>query len=250
MSRILPAEGVSFEFEVPVVVVGGGAAGMIAALAAHEQGAEVLVLERDALPQGSTALSAGLIPALGRQVLEAACLQLAAWAGDVATRHLTLSVNVSARQFHQPGFVAEVLQTLRRTGADANLLKLELTESLLLHDLEEVAQKMAVLRSHGVRFSIDDFGTGYSSLAYLKRLPLDEIKIDRSFINDLLSDPNDASIVQTILLLARSLSLKVVAEGVETVGQQHFLAHHGCPFFQGYLFGRPAPAAAWEVVRG
>jgi PAS domain S-box/diguanylate cyclase (GGDEF) domain len=192
----------------------------------------------------------GLIPALGRQVLEAACLQLAAWAGDVATRHLTLSVNVSARQFHQPGFVAEVLQTLRRTGADANLLKLELTESLLLHDLEEVAQKMAVLRSHGVRFSIDDFGTGYSSLAYLKRLPLDEIKIDRSFINDLLSDPNDASIVQTILLLARSLSLKVVAEGVETVGQQHFLAHHGCPFFQGYLFGRPAPAAAWEVVRG
>ncbi len=188
----------------------------------------------------------GLIPVLGRQVLEAACTQLAAWAGDAATRHLTLSVNVSARQFHQPGFVAEVLQTLRRTGADANLLKLELTESLLLHDVEEVAQKMAALRSHGVRFSIDDFGTGYSSLAYLKRLPLDEIKIDRSFVNDLLSDPNDASIVQTILLLARSLSLKVVAEGVETVGQQHFLAHHGCPLFQGYLFGRPAPAAAWE----
>ncbi len=190
----------------------------------------------------------GLIPVLGRQVLEAACTQLAAWAGDAATRHLTLSVNVSARQFHQPGFVAEVLQTLRRTGADANLLKLELTESLLLHDVEEVAQKMAALRSHGVRFSIDDFGTGYSSLAYLKRLPLDEIKIDRSFVNDLLSDPNDASIVQTILLLARSLSLKVVAEGVETVGQQHFLAHHGCPLFQGYLFGRPAPAAAWEAA--
>ncbi|WP_169517060.1 sensor domain-containing protein [Azohydromonas australica] len=190
----------------------------------------------------------GLIPVLGRQVLEAACKQLAAWADDAATRQLTLSVNVSARQFHQPGFVEEVLQTLRHTGADANLLKLELTESLLLHDVEEVAQKMAALRAHGVRFSIDDFGTGYSSLAYLKRLPLDELKIDRSFINDLLSDPNDASIVQTILLLARSLSLKVVAEGVETVGQQHFLARHGCPFFQGYLFGRPAPAAAWEAV--
>ena len=222
----------------------------------HRVGAEALVRWRHPVrgvvqPMEFIALAEqhGLIQTLGRQVLEAACLQLTAWAGDAATRHLTLSVNVSARQFHQPGFVAEVLQTLRHTGADANLLKLELTESLLLHDLAEVAQKMAALRSHGVRFSIDDFGTGYSSLAYLKRLPLDEIKIDRSFVNDLLSDSNDASIVQTILLLARSLSLKVVAEGVETVGQQHFLAHHGCPFFQGYLFGRPMPAQAWETAR-
>ena len=187
----------------------------------------------------------GLIVAVGQQVLETACRQLVAWQADEATRGLTLSVNVSARQFHQGDFVRQVLDTLQRTGADANLLKLELTESLLLGDVDEVVRKMRALRERGVRFSIDDFGTGYSSLAYLKQLPLDEIKIDRSFIEDVLGDANDASIVQTILVLARSLSLKVVAEGVETALQQDFLVRHGCPYFQGFLWGRPMPASQW-----
>jgi diguanylate cyclase (GGDEF)-like protein/PAS domain S-box-containing protein len=187
----------------------------------------------------------GLVVPIGLRVLEAACRQLVDWSRESHTRDLTLSVNVSPRQFHQPDFVSQVLDTLARTGADPNRLKLEITESLLLDDVEAVVQKMTALRARGVRFSIDDFGTGYSSLAYLKRLPLDEIKIDRSFINDVLSDPNDASIVQTILVLARSLSLKVVAEGVETVAQQDFLVRHGCPYFQGYLYGRPMPAAQW-----
>ncbi|MDZ5461706.1 putative bifunctional diguanylate cyclase/phosphodiesterase [Azohydromonas lata] len=187
----------------------------------------------------------GLIVAVGQQVLETACRQLVAWQADAATRGLTLSVNVSARQFHQGDFVRQVLDTLQRTGADANLLKLELTESLLLGDVDEVVRKMRTLRARGVRFSIDDFGTGYSSLAYLKQLPLDEIKIDRSFIEDVLGDANDASIVQTILLLARSLSLKVVAEGVENALQQDFLVRHGCPYFQGFLWGRPVPASQW-----
>ncbi|WP_157272078.1 sensor domain-containing protein [Azohydromonas aeria] len=189
----------------------------------------------------------GLIVAVGQQVLAQACAQLVAWSRHEDTRALTLSVNVSARQFHQHDFVEQVLRTLEEAGADPNRLKLEITESLLLADVGEVARKMALLRAQGVRFSIDDFGTGYSSLAYLKRLPLDEIKIDRSFVNDVLSDCNDASIVQTVLLLARSLSLKVVAEGVETAEQRDFLSQHGCPYFQGYLFGRPVPAAEWPV---
>jgi EAL domain-containing protein (putative c-di-GMP-specific phosphodiesterase class I) len=187
----------------------------------------------------------GLVVPVGQQVLAQACAQLVAWSRHEGTRGLTLSVNVSARQFHQHDFVEQVLHTLEEAGADPNRLKLEITETLLLADVGEVARKMALLRAQGVRFSIDDFGTGYSSLAYLKRLPLDEIKIDRSFVNDVLHDSNDASIVQTVLLLARSLSLKVVAEGVETAAQRDFLSQHGCPYFQGYLFGRPMPAADW-----
>jgi diguanylate cyclase (GGDEF)-like protein/PAS domain S-box-containing protein len=190
----------------------------------------------------------GLIVTVGQQVLEAACRQLVAWQADAATQALTLSVNVSVRQFHQADFVSQVLNTLERTGANANLLKLELTESLLLDDVNEVVRKMRALRARGVRFSIDDFGTGYSSLAYLKQLPLDEIKIDRSFIDDVLGDASDASIVQTILVLARSLSLKVVAEGVESEGQQDFLVRLGCPYFQGFLWGRPVPASQWQAA--
>ncbi len=188
----------------------------------------------------------GLIVPIGQWVLERACEQLVAWARMPAAARLVLSVNVSVRQFRQPDFVDHVLQTLRRTGAQARLLKIELTESLLMADVEDVVTRMEELRAHGVGFAIDDFGTGYSSLAYLKRLPLDQLKIDQSFVRDVLTDPNDAAIVRTILALARSLDLDVVAEGVETTGQLKFLQRHGCHAFQGYLFGRPAPADVLE----
>ena len=183
----------------------------------------------------------GLILPLGQAVLRSACTQLNLWAQHEATAHLTLSVNVSARQFRQPGFVAQVLDTLRECQARPHKLKLELTESMLLGDLEDAVQRMEQLKKQGVGFALDDFGTGYSSLSYLKRLPLDQVKIDQSFVRDVLSDPNDAAIVRTILALAKSLDLQVVAEGVETAGQLGFLRLHGCDGFQGYLFGRPVP---------
>jgi len=187
----------------------------------------------------------GLIHAIGQWVLEAACRQLVDWAAQPALRHLSLSVNVSTQQFRHPDFVPRVLDVLGQTGVDRHKLKLEITESLLMHDVEEVIAKMAALRSHGVRFSIDDFGTGYSSLSYLKRLPLDQIKIDASFVRDLLTDPNDAAIVRTIIALAGSLGLMVVAEGVETAAQRDALAAEGCAAYQGYLFSRPLPPAGF-----
>ena len=183
----------------------------------------------------------GLILPLGQYVLQTACEQLQRWSQHPETAHLSISVNVSARQFRQPGFVAEVLQTLQNHQADPKKLKLELTESLLLGDIEDTIARMVQLKSEGVGFALDDFGTGYSSLSYLKRLPLDQVKIDQSFVRDVLSDPNDAAIVRTILALAKSLDLEVVAEGVETTGQLGFLRLHGCEGFQGYLFGRPVP---------
>ena len=188
----------------------------------------------------------GLILPLGEWVLQTACQQLAAWAQQPALAHLSLAVNVSPRQFHQAGFVPQVLAALASTGADARRLKLELTEGLLLQDVEDTIEKMAQLKGYGVGFSLDDFGTGYSSLAYLKRLPLDQLKIDQSFVRDVLTDPNDAAIVRTILALAHSMDLAVVAEGVETTGQLEFLQRHGCQAFQGYLFGRPMPAEVLE----
>ncbi len=181
----------------------------------------------------------GLILPLGQWVLETACRQLFAWSAASPTAELTVSVNVSARQLRQVDFVSRVLAVLADTRADPQRLKIELTESMLLNDVEEVIQKMSELKAHGVGFSLDDFGTGYSSLAYLKRLPLDQLKIDRSFVRDVLTDPNDAAIARTILALAHSLDLAVVAEGVETSGQRDFLASNGCTAFQGYLFGRP-----------
>ena len=185
----------------------------------------------------------GLILPLGRQVLAMACHQLALWAADPARASWTLSVNVSAQEFRQSEFVQDVLAVLRDSGADARRLKLELTESLLLHDVEDSILKMQALRTLGVGFALDDFGTGYSSLSYLKRLPLDQLKIDQSFVRDVLTDPNDAAIACTIITLAHSLALDVVAEGVETEGQRAFLLRNGCQRFQGYLFGRPGPAA-------
>ncbi len=182
---------------------------------------------------------AGLIIPLGQWVLAAACGQLVAWNSSAATRRLTMAVNVSARQFRHPEFTAQLLELLRTSGANPYRLKLELTESMLLSDFEDVIVKMGELRSIGVNFALDDFGTGYSSLSYLKRLPLDQLKIDQSFVRDVLTDPNDAAIARTILSLARSLDLSVVAEGVETAGQRDFLLACGCRAFQGYFFGRP-----------
>ena len=186
--------------------------------------------------------STGLILPLGRQVLESACEQLVHWSTHAATSHWSISVNVSAREFRHPDYARQVLAILRQTGADPGLLKLELTESLLLNDVEDSITKMEVLRNQGVGFSLDDFGTGYSSLSYLKRLPLDQIKIDQGFIRDVLTDPNDAAIACTVIALAHSLGLEVVAEGVEAQGQRKFLLRNGCQRFQGYLFGRPGPA--------
>jgi diguanylate cyclase (GGDEF)-like protein/PAS domain S-box-containing protein len=190
----------------------------------------------------------GLIIPLGQWVLQAACQQLVAWSVDVATRDLSIAVNVSARQFRQSDFAQQVLELLRTSGANPYRLKLELTESMLLSDVEDAVRKMRELRSIGVGFSLDDFGTGYSSLAYLKRLPLDQLKIDQSFVRDVLTDPNDAAIVRTILALARSMDLMAVAEGVETEGQHQFLLDNGCWAFQGYLFGRPVPIHELKLV--
>ena len=182
----------------------------------------------------------GCILELGQQVLEAACAQMVAWAAQPSGKaRWTMAVNVSASQFAQPHFVATVSQALAQTGANPHLLKLELTESILVHDIEDVVTKMTALKAMGVGFSLDDFGTGYSSLSYLKRLPLDQLKIDQSFVRDVLTDPSDAVIARTVLALGHSLGLTVIAEGVETEGQHAFLVNAGCDAFQGYYFGRP-----------
>jgi diguanylate cyclase (GGDEF)-like protein/PAS domain S-box-containing protein len=190
----------------------------------------------------------GLILPLGRRVMRLACEQLAQWAAMPGTAGWSVSVNVSAQEFRHPHFVQQVLDTLRESGASPRRLKLELTESLMLHDVEDSILKMQALRTLGVGFSLDDFGTGYSSLGYLKRLPLDQLKIDQSFVRDVLTDPNDAAIACTIITLASSLGLDVVAEGVETEGQRAFLLRNGCQQFQGYLFGRPGPADSLQML--
>ena len=186
----------------------------------------------------------GLILPLGQRVLETACAQLVQWAKATGTAQWTMAVNVSSSQFAQADFVDHVAQALHKTGANPWLLKLELTESMLVVDVEDVIAKMNAIRMQGVSFSLDDFGTGYSSLSYLKRLPLAQLKIDQSFVRDLLVDPSDAVIASTIVALGHSLGHKVIAEGVETLGQRDFLASIGCDAYQGYYFGRPGPAEA------
>ncbi|MDB5841602.1 MAG: hypothetical protein JWQ23_3554 [Herminiimonas sp.] len=188
----------------------------------------------------------GLILQIGHKVLETACAQLAAWAKQARTAQLTLAVNVSARQFRHPEFVDQVLAVLAQSGANPHKLKLELTESLLVDNVEDTIAKMTALQARGVGFSLDDFGTGYSSLSYLKRLPLDQLKIDQSFVRDVLNDPNDAVIARTIVALGQSLGLAVIAEGVETEAQRDFLARNGCHAYQGYLFSPPLPIDRFE----
>ena len=191
-----------------------------------------------------------LILAIGEWVLRTACLQLVAWQTDAKRSELQLSVNVSARQFRQPAFVAGVVQVLRDTGVNACRLKLELTESLVLDNVDDTIAKMTELKALGVRFSVDDFGTGHSSLAYLTRLPLDQLKIDQSFVRNIGIKHSDGVIVQTIIGMARNLALEVIAEGVETHAQQKFLASHDCSLYQGYLFGKPTPLAGFEALLG
>ncbi|MDB5896089.1 MAG: domain S-box protein [Rhodoferax sp.] len=190
----------------------------------------------------------GLIVPLGLWVLETACLQLRRWAELPHMARLTVSVNVSPRQFKQADFVPQVQAVLARTGADPFLLKLELTENLLVSNIDDVIGKMNALKDIGVGFSLDDFGTGYSSLTYLKKLPLDQLKIDQGFVKDLLTDPDDAAIACTVIALAASLGVAVIAEGVETEAQRRFLADNGCESYQGYLFSRPLPAAELEAL--
>ncbi len=189
----------------------------------------------------------GLILPLGTWVLETACAQLAQWSVRPDMAHLAVAVNVSAQQFHESDFVDQVLAIISRTGANPNRLKMELTESLLVDNVEDIIEKMYALKAKGVGFSLDDFGTGYSSLSYLKRLPLDQLKIDQSFVRDILVDPNDAAIARTIVALAQSLGLGVIAEGVETESQRAFLASSGCHAYQGYFFSRPLPVAGFEA---
>ncbi|PZP99667.1 MAG: GGDEF domain-containing protein [Variovorax paradoxus] len=197
-----------------------------------------LVSPADFIP---LAEQSGLILPIGQWVLDQACAQLARWAQGPATRGWTLAVNVSARQFRDGGFVPSVQRALACSGADPHRLRLELTESMLHADLDATIARMAALRRLGVRFALDDFGTGYSSLSYLKRLPLDQLKIDKSFVAEITTDPDDAAIARTIVSLARSLRLRVVAEGVETEGQFAFLRRIGCHGYQGYLFAAPQP---------
>jgi diguanylate cyclase (GGDEF)-like protein/PAS domain S-box-containing protein len=189
----------------------------------------------------------GQILPLGFWILDTACKQLAEWAKAPESRRLEMAVNISARQFYHPDFVALVLTIVDRTGANPNLLKLELTESVLLTNFEDIVDKMMALKNRGICFSLDDFGTGYSSLSYLKRLPLDQLKIDQSFVRDVLNDPNDAAIAKTIVALGHSLGLSIIAEGVETEDQLTFLAVNGCNAYQGYLFSPPLSANDLEL---
>jgi EAL domain-containing protein (putative c-di-GMP-specific phosphodiesterase class I) len=190
----------------------------------------------------------GLIIPIGMWVLQTACAQLAVWQHDELTRDLTLAVNVSAKQFHEADFVKKVEEVLLDTGAKPYLLKLELTESSMLDNIEKTILKMREIQMLGVSFSMDDFGTGYSSLQYLKRLPLSQIKIDQSFVRDIVSDPNDASIVQTIIAMTSALGLSVIAEGVENEEQRQFLELRGCEAFQGYLFSKPVPLGEFLLL--
>ena len=190
----------------------------------------------------------GLILPIGQWVLETACAQLKTWQNTPHTKHLMLSVNVSAKQFHQKNFVSQVQASLNKYAVKPSLLKLELTESMLLEDVEDTVTTMNTLKEIGVQFSLDDFGTGYSSLQYLKRLPLNQLKIDQSFVRDIAIDSSDQAIVKTIIAMAQTLNLQVIAEGVETEEQRQLLIDNGCTNFQGYLFSKPIPSDQFEIA--
>lgn len=185
----------------------------------------------------------GLILPLGQWVLTAACKQLTQWASTVETNELSIAVNVSAHQLRRPNFVEQILRAVSETGANPQRLELELTESLLIEDVEGTISKMNRLKECGIGFSLDDFGTGYSSLSYLHRLPLNQLKIDRSFIQSAVSEEHGATIARAIVALAKSLNLTVLAEGVETQDQYAFVSQEGCNAYQGYFFSKPVPAA-------
>lgn len=190
----------------------------------------------------------GLIVPIGLWVIETACKQLKVWSENKQTSNLIIAVNVSAQQFNKPEFVDDVLLALRKNKVKSGRLKLELTESMLVNDLDEIISMMNKLKSYGVQFSLDDFGTGYSSLQYLKQLPLDQLKIDQSFVRDIEDNAQDKAIVRTIIAMAQGLDLDVIAEGVETVEQQAMLADFDCHHYQGYLFAKPMPIKEFEVL--
>jgi predicted signal transduction protein with EAL and GGDEF domain len=192
----------------------------------------------------------GLIIPIGLWVLETACAQLKAWNKSARTFGLTISINVSAKQIQQIDFEAEVQAAVQRHAINPTLLKLELTESMLVDNIENIIVSMAALQAVGVRFELDDFGTGYSSLQYLKQLPLYQLKIDQSFVREITSNSSDQAIVRTIIAMAESLKLKVIAEGVETEGQLTYLRNYGCNHFQGYFFGKPVPIEDFDAKFG
>jgi diguanylate cyclase len=218
------------------------------------RGAEALVRwshpVRGMVPPGDfipLAERTGLMQPLGEWVLREGCMQLARWAKNPRTAALDLAINVSAAQFDDDGFVQRVCSTIEATGANPRRVKLELTESLLAGNLDDIVAKMKALKQIGVRFSLDDFGTGFSSLSYLQRLPLHQLKIDQSFVRDMLSADNGAAIAQTVVELGRKLGLEVIAEGVETEAHRRALAEMDCVFYQGYLFSKPVPVEAFEA---
>lgn len=188
----------------------------------------------------------GLILPIGLWVLQTACTQISNWSGNPATCDLQLAVNVSPRQFRQPDFVCQVQQAFSDSGIDPKRLKIELTEGLALENLNDTVTKMHALITHGISLSMDDFGTGYSSLTHLKKLPLDQLKIDQSFVREIDTDPNDAAIVQAIITMGKTFGLHVIAEGVETENQLDLLDQYGCRAYQGFLFGRPVPAIEFD----
>lgn len=221
----------------------------------HALGAEVLIRwrhpELGMVPPNKfipLAEDTGLILQIGQWVLETACAQLKVWKRHASTRHLTLSVNVSVKQFRQQGFAEQVEEMVARYGINPMLLKLELTESILLDNLEAVIAIMNRLKKLKIYFSLDDFGTGYSSLQYLKNLPIYQLKIDQSFVRDIVEDVSDQAIVRTIIAMAHTLNLNVIAEGVETEEQRQLLINNGCQTYQGYLFGKPMPIREFEKV--
>lgn len=190
----------------------------------------------------------GLILQIGKYVLETACKQLKNWETDAKMKHLLLAVNVSGYQLKQPDFVDQVNAILKQTRVNPTKLKLEVTESMVVDDVPETIEKMQILRAAGVRFSMDDFGTGYSSLASLKRLPIQQLKIDKSFVRDIVINPNDAIIVKTIIAMGIILGFNVIAEGVETETQLEMLKQYDCPAFQGYLFSQPLPIDEFHAL--
>jgi diguanylate cyclase (GGDEF)-like protein len=190
----------------------------------------------------------GLIVPIGEWILESACRHLVAWQ-EAGCPPLRMAVNISGRQFQQPDFVRMVEAILRRTGADADLLELEITESTAMENAEETIRTLTTLKAMGIHLAIDDFGTGHSSLSYLRRFPIDCLKIDRSFVREAAYNPNDAAIAAAIIALARGMSLSVVAEGIETREQMDFLLTQGCDIGQGFLFSRPVPSGEWEELR-
>lgn len=188
----------------------------------------------------------GLIIPIGKWVLETACVQLRNWMNEPALQHLCLAVNISQKQFNQASFESDVLALIKRYGIDPRRLELEVTETMVVKDMEELSRKMANLVSHGITFALDDFGTGYSSLSHLKQLPLTKLKIDQSFVCDVLTDHNSEAIVRTVIGLGSNMGLTVIAEGVETAAQHQFLLDNGCEQFQGYLFSKPLPLVAFS----